>query len=164
MDGLDDAIELKRGNALVSILVSEGGQNQSSLLASLAGQMGSQWKTYTRTHHAGSTLGGQEAVHGVYTGLNRTGVGPLLKIVAVLRSDGVHLRRTSPGMRRRVSMKSNSNSDWRRGSGDSWRDGAVSKASAGDPLQLRAALRPGNCRIAPFRRASRFPAGHGRPC
>jgi hypothetical protein len=79
---LDDAVELKRGNALVSVLVSEGGQDPSSLLASLAGQMGSQWKTFTRTQQAGSTLGGQEAVYGVYTGLNRTGAGSLLKIVA----------------------------------------------------------------------------------
>ncbi|MGP8243972.1 MAG: hypothetical protein ACLQVN_05580 [Bryobacteraceae bacterium] len=79
---LGDSVQVKRGNAFASVMVSGGGQEPARLLSSLAGQVGSQWKSFKQIQQGASTLGGQRAAFGLYGGLNPHGVDSLLKIVA----------------------------------------------------------------------------------
>jgi len=79
---LGDSVQVKRGNAFASVMVSGGGQEPARLLSWLAGQVGSQWKSFKQIQQGASTLGGQRAAFGLYGGLNPRGVDSLLKIVA----------------------------------------------------------------------------------
>jgi hypothetical protein len=78
---LGDAVQLRHGNALASVLVSEGRQDTRNLLLSLGGQMAGQWRNFKEIQTAASSLGGQPASYGVFGGLNPQGVDSLLKIV-----------------------------------------------------------------------------------
>jgi len=83
---LGDAVQLKFGNALASVMVSEGSQKPDQLMLSLGGQMAGQWRNFKELQHASTTLGGQPASYGVFAGLNPQGVDSLLKIVAASNS------------------------------------------------------------------------------
>src|ERR1039457_252377 len=78
---IGDGVQVKSGNALASVAVSDGRQDADRLLLSLGGQIAGQWSYFKEMEHGVASLGGQKAAFGVFGGRNPQGVQSMLRIV-----------------------------------------------------------------------------------
>jgi hypothetical protein len=82
-----DSVSFVHGSSYLTILIYHGSSDLAGLIASLAGQIGRQWRELTETGRSGAVLAGLNGVSVTYSGINPKGMEAYLTLSGVASGD-----------------------------------------------------------------------------